>query len=263
MQAGKRRRWRALPEKMEQLLELGLYAGSLLLGSGAEIYRVENTIYHLLSACGASGVDCIATPTAIHLSAHAYGQVGTRVRRIEKRSTNLGRVAAINTLSRSLSGQQNDPLTVLERLQAIESMTERNLVSLGPWAAALGGTAFATLFGARGWELPSTALVAWLVFRFSSFLRQRGIPSLLTDFICGFLAGLSALTLTLLLPEMPHDRIILGAIMSLVPGVLLTSGVRDVLAGDLLSGIVRTNEALFTAAALAAGVGAILGWWIR
>jgi len=252
-----------LPEKMEQLLALGLYAGDLLLGSGAEIYRVESTIYHLLSACGASDVDCIATPTAIHLSAHAYGQVGTRVRRIRKRSTNLGRVAAINTLSRSLTGRENDPLVVLQRLQCIEADTENNLVALGPWAAALGGTAFATLFGARDWELPSTALVAWLVFQFSTFLRRQGIASLLTDFLSGFLAGLGALTLTLLLPGMPYDRIILGAIMSLVPGVLLTSGVRDVLAGDLLSGIVRTNEALFAAAALAAGVGAILGWWIR
>lgn len=252
-----------MPEKMEQLLELGLYAGSLLLGSGAEIYRVENTIYHLLSACGATDIDCIATPTAIHLSAHAYGQVGTRVRRILERTTNLGRISAINALSRSLSGQQNDPQVVLERLQAIEDCTQRNLLSLGPWAAALGGTAFATLFGAQGWELPSTALVAWLVFQFSSFLRGRGLPGLLVDFLCGFVAGLCALSLTLALPGMPHNRIILGAIMSLVPGVLLTSGVRDVLAGDLLSGIVRTNEALFTAAALAAGVGAILGWWIK
>lgn len=252
-----------MQEKMEQLLELGLFTGTLLLGSGAEIYRVEETIYHMLSACGATGIDCIATPTAIHLSAHAYGRVGTRVRRIEQRSTNLGRVAALNALSRSLTGQQNDPLTVLKQLQAVESATERTLLRLGPWAAALGGTAFAALFGAKGWELPATALVAWLVFQSASYLRRLSIPGLLADFIAGFFAGFCALALTLILPQMPYDRVILGAIMSLVPGVLLTSGVRDVLAGDLLSGIVRTNEALFTAAAIAAGVGAVLGWWIK
>jgi uncharacterized membrane protein YjjP (DUF1212 family) len=247
---------------MEQLLELGLFTGSLLLGGGAEIYRVENTIYHILSACGAARVDCIATPTAIHLSAYAYGRIGTRVCRIEKRSTNLGRVAAVNTLSRSLTGKDNDPFAVLQRLQAVETATEKNMLSVGHWAAALGGTAFAALFGARGMELPATATVACLVFRSSNYLRRNAIPGLLADFLSGFLAGLLALTITLFAPSMPYDRVILGAIMSLVPGVLLTSGVRDVLAGDLLSGIVRTNEALFTAAALAAGVAAILGWWI-
>lgn len=248
---------------MEQLLELGLFTGTLLLGSGAEIYRVEDTIFHMLSACGAECVDCIATPTAIHLSAHAYGRIGTRVRRIEQRSTNLERVAAINTLSRSLAGNKNDPLAVLEQLQTIELTTEKSLVRFGPIAAALGGTAFAALFGATGWELPATAFIAWLVFESAGYLRRINIPELLASFIAGFFAGFCALALTLILPQMPYDRVILGAIMSLVPGVLLTSGVRDVLAGDLLSGIVRTNEALFTAAAIAAGVGAALGWWIK
>lgn len=251
-----------MPEKMEQLLELGLFTGSLLLGGGAEIYRVENTIYHILSACGATRVDCIATPTAIHLSAYAYGRVGTRVSRIEKRSTNLGRVAAVNALSRSLAGNNNNPDQVLERLQAVEASTAKNMLSLGPWAAALGGTAFAALFGARGMELPATAVVACIVFYSSDRLRLYAIPALLADFLSGFLAGLLALMIARVVPAMPYDRVILGAIMSLVPGVLLTSGVRDVLAGDLLSGIVRTNEALFTAAALAAGVAAVLGWWM-
>ena len=253
----------SMPAKMEQLLELGLYSGTLLLGSGAEIYRVENTIYHLLTACGAEVVDCIATPTGIHLSAHAYGRIGTRVRRIDKRSTNLGRVAAINNLSRSLAGQQNDPGEVLQALCQIERDTEHSLVRWGPLGAAIGGTAFATLFGARGWELPTTAPVAFIVFHSAAFLRKAAIPGLLADFAGGFVAALLALSVTLVFPDMPSDRVILGAIMSLVPGVLLTAGARDVLAGDLLSGIVRTIEALFTATAIAAGAGAILGWWIK
>lgn len=250
-------------ERMEQLLELGLYAGALLLGSGAEIYRVENTIYHLLAACGADAIDCIATPTAIHLSARAYGRVGTRVRRLELRSTNLARIAEMNKLSRSLRGEDNEPEHVLQQLRDIEQSTNDYLGRVTPLAAAIGGTAFAALFGAAGFELPATAAVALIVFEVTRQLKRMTIPSLLVDFMGGFLAGLCALILTLFLPQMPYDRIILGAIMSLVPGVLLTSGVRDVFAGDLLSGLVRTNEALFTAAAIAAGVGSVLGWWLR
>ena len=248
---------------IDKLLELGLYAGTLLLASGAEVYRIENTIFHMLTACGADTVDCIVTPTGIHLSVRLGENSGTRVRRIEQRSTNLRRVSAINTLSRSLGNSQQSTDDVLKALEAIESETEHNLQEIEPFAAALGGTAFAALFGARGWELPLTALVSIIVFVGKTLLKERGIPGLLADFAGGSLAALCALLSTLLIARLPYEHIVLGSIMTLVPGVLLTSGVRDMLAGDLLSGVIRMAEALFTAASIAAGVGAVLGWWIK
>ena len=46
--------------------------------------------------------------------------------------------------------------------------------------------------------------------------------------------------------------------MGLVPGVALTNFMRDVLAGDLFSGITKLTESLFTATAIAIGAGIAL-----
>ena len=44
------------------------------------------------------------------------------------------------------------------------------------------------------------------------------------------------------------DDIIIGAIMSLVPGVPITNAARDIVSGNVISGITRALEADLTAA---------------
>ena len=54
------------------------------------------------------------------------------------------------------------------------------------------------------------------------------------------------------------DKIIIGAFMGLVPGVAITNFMRDILAGDLFSGITKLAESLLTATAIALGAGIAL-----
>lgn len=246
-----------------ELLDLGLYAGTMLLESGAEVYRIEDTISRMLRATGASEVESLVMPTGIFLSVDFAGTVGTRIGRVHHRSTNLRRVSAINGLSRSLQPGNSPPDFVMQELRQIAQDTPAYPMGWQLASATVGGTAFAGLFGARGFDLPAAALASLSVFAVVSIMTKAKLPRLLADFAGGFLAGVIALSLTLLAPTMHYDRVILGAIMSLVPGVLLTTAVRDMLAGDLLSGTTRMSEALFIAAAIAAGVGSVLGWWIR
>ncbi|WP_150531046.1 threonine/serine exporter family protein, partial [Staphylococcus aureus] len=46
--------------------------------------------------------------------------------------------------------------------------------------------------------------------------------------------------------------------MPLVPGILITNDIRDLLAGDLLAGMSRGVEAALTAIAIGAGVAIVL-----
>ena len=54
------------------------------------------------------------------------------------------------------------------------------------------------------------------------------------------------------------DKMVIGALMNLVPGVAITNAMRDIMAGDYLAGQARLTEALLTAAAMALGAGAAL-----
>jgi uncharacterized membrane protein YjjP (DUF1212 family) len=57
------------------------------------------------------------------------------------------------------------------------------------------------------------------------------------------------------------DRMIIGSIFPMTPGVALTISIRNFLENDYLTGLVRLVDALITAGCLAGGVGlAIQGW---
>jgi uncharacterized membrane protein YjjP (DUF1212 family) len=52
---------------------------------------------------------------------------------------------------------------------------------------------------------------------------------------------------------------VVGAIMILVPGIAITNALRDIMGGQLVSGVARSAEALAVAIGVASGVGLVLG----
>ena len=49
------------------------------------------------------------------------------------------------------------------------------------------------------------------------------------------------------------DKIIIGNIMMLIPGIALTNSVRDLIGGDIIAGTLRFSEAGLIAVAIAGG----------
>ena len=49
------------------------------------------------------------------------------------------------------------------------------------------------------------------------------------------------------------DKIMIGGIMLLIPGIAMTNSVRDMLIGDIMSGWLRLLSALLIAGAIACG----------
>lgn len=54
------------------------------------------------------------------------------------------------------------------------------------------------------------------------------------------------------------NPMITGAIMPLVPGLAITNAIRDIIAGDYLSGGARLFDAVVVAIALATGAGSVM-----
>jgi uncharacterized membrane protein YjjP (DUF1212 family) len=49
------------------------------------------------------------------------------------------------------------------------------------------------------------------------------------------------------------DKIIIGNVMLLMSGVQLTNSIRDLIGGDIMSGVLRFADAMITAIAVASG----------
>ncbi|MEY8356688.1 threonine/serine exporter family protein [Lachnospiraceae bacterium 54-53] len=242
------------------LVETAVLAGEIMLISGAEIYRVENTIDHILRKAGRETAEAIVFSTGIFASLNDPSiEAITVARRVTGRSTNLNRVYLVNDVSRKLCG---DLMTVEEAYERLKEI--RETVQYGRWLKDMGVMGVAVFFtlllgGGAGDCLAAAVTGAVLACAMEASVRFR-----LNDFcvngICAFLIAVTTLFMERwLMPGINSDIIIIGAIMPLVPGVIFTTAIRDTLNGDYASGTARIMEAVVIALAVAAGVGAGMG----
>lgn len=95
-----------------------------------------------------------------------------------------------------------------------------------------------------------------------SFLSYLNVNVFFTNLVGGFTVSLLALLSTLVVSGLNVDKIIIGSVMILVPGIGIVNALRDTIAGDLISGIIRGAEAFLIAVAIAVGTGVVLKLWI-
>jgi uncharacterized membrane protein YjjP (DUF1212 family) len=241
----------------KEILTLAADAGQIILESGGETYRVEETCNAICLSHGMARSDCFALPTGIMLTAvDTEGAPHTVVRRISKRSTDIEKVTLINRFVREgrflLSPAQSSPF--LEEISTLKKHPLPLLLACSGLIASL----FAYLFGGTlidaavafpvGVAIQSAVLVLEKI-RFNQFFNHV---------MGGLIAGLLAYLAAGFVPDLHTDQIIIGSIMLLVPGILIVNAMRDIIAGDLVAGITRALEAFMISVAIAAGTGIAL-----
>lgn len=242
------------------LVETAVLAGEIMLISGAEIFRVEDTIDHILRKAGRDTAEAIVFSTGIFASLNdPLIEAITVARRVTVRNTNLNRVYLVNDVSRKLC---EDRITVEEaygKLKEIRNTVQyhKRLKDMGIIGVAifftllLGGSVRDCLAAAVTGAVLAIAMEASAKIRLNDFCSNA---------FCAFLIAFTTLFMErLFVPGIQSDMIIIGAIMPLVPGVIFTTAIRDTLNGDYASGTARIMEAVVVALAVAAGVGAGMG----
>ena len=234
----------------DALLNLAMEIGCQLMRSGAEIYRVEESVYRLLQAYGGEDAQVFAIPSCLIVSLRASdGHPVTRMRRIPPHGTDIELLERCNELCRTLCRT----VPPLEQAQEqAQRLSERRVyrpaqVLLG---YALAPAFFTPLFGGGARD----ALCALLCGS-----RWLGNNSLLRTVVCSAVAALGSVVLVRMGVGVSVDLITIGVLMLLVPGVALTNAMWEIMAGDVYSGMSRTTEAILTAAGIA--LGAALGLW--
>ena len=78
------------------------------------------------------------------------------------------------------------------------------------------------------------------------------------EVVAAFAIGLTAFTLYTLGLGENMNAIIISGVMTLVPGIAITNGIRDLMAGHLLAGVSTLAKALLTAGAIGVGIAVVL-----
>ena len=114
-------------------------------------------------------------------------------------------------------------------------------------------------FGGTGPDGLAAAVFALALCLLQTYLplicRNKVLFNFLAAFCVGSLIGLACRAL----PALHGDKIIIGDIMLLIPGLAFTNAVKDIFIGDTISGVMRLIETVLWAAALALGF-ALSGW---
>lgn len=248
----------------KRILILAVRAGEIMMKSGAEIYRVEDTITRICKAGRISYVDVFATPTGIFVTMDEGArdsEVFTYVKRIKGSGTDLAKISEINRFSREFTS------TDLSVDEGMEILTEiENRPKYPPYlqiaGAALIASFFCVLLGGGIADFASALVIGALSYGLSMLLDMADINFFIRGFCCCFFATFLALLASSLSIAPSYGSIIIGVMMIFVPGVAITNSMRDFLSGDMLSGLARAAEAVIIAFSLAVGAGIMLKLWV-
>ena len=235
-------------DAMSKVDIIGL-AAEIVLENGGETYRVEETAQRMAMGLGLEQLSIAAFPTSIFIEV----QERARVKRISRRSTNLSRLTQVNDVSRRVERGEMSAEEAACALRRITQMPGPSLrTEVLAWGLAAGS--FSLLFGGGAGTFAAACLIGMLVQLVQPLFSRMEMGVLFGNFFGGLLTAMLAEAAGVLVPYGDVNAAIIGGIMPLLSGLLMTNAVRDTMYGDLISGPTRALEALLLATFTALGV---------
>lgn len=245
----------------KDILRLALFIGELMLSNGAETYRVEDSIIRICKSRGFKHINVFITPTVIIISDERFDGL-TFMKTIKDRSINLNKVSLLNNFSREFVS--NTDMTIPEAIKEL-----KGIASLKPYpkwlnflGTGLASGSFACLIGGTTLtDFVLTIIIAVFAIVIFDYIKKVSLIPTFATLVSSVFIGTFGVLLTefgvLVTPKM----LIVGSIMPLLPGMAFIKSIRDLISGDLLSGIARMFDAGLTAVSIACGVGFVLDLW--
>lgn len=246
---------------MNEILHVSTFAGKIMLESGAETYRVEETICRICKTYGADEAESFVTPTGMMISIYNKGKTYSLIRRISKRTIDLDKVDKVNDLSRNIANNKLSVSELKSRLQDINN-NKRYGTNITILLSGLAAFCFVFLFNGHIREAISSFFIGIVIK--SLYIKFSNLQ--INDFFINIITSAITAILAILFLKIGFitdiDTTIISSIMLLVPGLAITNAIRDTLSGDLVAGITRASEAFLVAVSVAIGSGSILSFWI-
>lgn len=235
------------------LLDLATDLGYELAMCGAETFRVEESINRVLAAYGLEA-EAFAIPNYLIVSIQSKdGTPVTRMRRIGHHGNDLDSVELYSSLSRAICSERPEPEEAVRWLDEVRRR-RRHFSGLGGLAGDFLGAAGFGLFFGGGWVDGLCAGACGMLVGFvNKTLDDMKANPFFRTIASAFLMALFAYFLGSVGIVRNSDAVTIGALMLLVPGLLFTNAMRDIIYGDTNSGINRIVQVLLVAVAIALG----------
>lgn len=237
----------------ETLLDMAADLGYELAIAGAETFRVEETVSRVLAAYGMQA-EVFAIPNLLIVSMRLEdGHNITRVRRIGSHDNDLDAVEKFNGLSRVICTRKPAPEKAQEMLCQVSENRLHYPVPVMHLGAFLGGAGFSLFFGGNLADFLCAGVCGIVISLVQNFLTKRRVNAFFQTIAAAFLMAALAYAMGDLGLTANPDAVTIGALMLLVPGLLFTNAMRDIIYGDTNSGINRIVQVFLIGVAIALG----------
>lgn len=238
------------------LTDLAATMGYHLAMSGAETFRVEDTIHRILLAYG---VECevFAIPNSVSVSLEAAnGKPLMIMRRIGFHGNDLEKVEQLNALSRRICAEKPSVDEAMTWLHETLTQCRSYSTLLYYLGNILVGIGFCLVFGGMLRDCLCAGLIGLIIGLVTRYMDKREANPFFSTILASCLMAIPAYLAAGLGWICCPDAAIIGALMLLVPGLLITNSMRDIIYGDTNSGIFRIVQVVLTALAIALGTAA-------
>ena len=242
----------------DTLLDMSVELGYRLAMSGAETFRVEESISRVLQSYGIQA-EVFAIPNCLHVSIETEeGKPMTRMRRIGHHGNNLDAVEKYNNISRKICSEHPSPKVAAKWVNDTATAVKEYSLFYILFGNFLIGCGFAVLFGGSFRDSLCAGICGLVVGIVNKFMDRMKVNHFFGIITSAFMMSIVAYFASYLGLIDSVDMTIIGTLMLLVPGLLFTNALRDIIYGDTNSGTNRIVQVFLIAAAIALGTGSAL-----
>lgn len=238
------------------LMELVSEIGCGIAMGGAETYRVEESVNRILTAYGVES-RVYSVPNSLIITIIIPGQPPmTQLCRMERKGTDLDAVEQYSNLGRRICAQTPNLETAMQWLQDTQKKRKKYTLPVILAGYMLVAWGFCVFFGGSWMDSVCAAVCGLFLGVAEHFMGKLQTNVFFQKIAAAFLMAVLAYGISAvgIIPNV--DSAVIGTLMLLVPGLLFTNAMRDIIFGDTNSGINRVVEALLIAVAVALGTAA-------
>ena len=227
--------------------------GEAMINSGAEIGRVEDSLYRLCDAYGFKKRNCWVISSNIQATVETpNGETLTQIRHVPGGEMNFDRLDYLNNLCRYVCQNTPDEKELREKYLEVMNRPKQKRITRY-LAGIMGGAGFAVFFGCDIRDAIIAVIVSIVIVAAGNWLAEREKNLLAYNLILSFIAEMIIL-LSVKFGFADHEeRIMIGIVMLLISGLSTTNGIRDLLQKDFISGSINIMNSMLGASGIAFG----------